>query len=773
MTSDELSAGANSFDDCDTEPINFIGSVQPHGCLISVDETRLRINFASANTSQYLGLDYRDLLGSDLSSVIGPENCAELLRLPLDPMTPDLLRPWFVDFKMPDDSDKSMECMPHRCGGQLILEFLHREPEPTSIWEEEMLRQRFISDLIKPNAMEELAHVSAEIMRNVTGFDRVMIYRFADDKHGEVIAESTVRPDSFLGLHYPASDIPDPARRHFVLNVMRSIPDINARPVPIYDAADLVPDADAATPLDLTYSKLRAVAPVHVEYLNNMGVGASMSISLITNRELWGLIACHHYGTRHVRWSRLRFAELLGGTISTLLQSIENTNQLRQSITAEKVAFAIEQKARVDGRLSDVVADSANALMELLHAQGLVLKLGGHITEYGSVPTPGLDFSALREAAIDGIATSSHLSNIIDMADSQQAHAAGAAYLELSEDGADFLVFLREQFEELIKWAGKPEKVERTSQDGTVRLSPRGSFALWREERKGKSKPFNALDHESLRIIRRALFALNSLARERDAVAAQKETEAEQARLRHALLDATRTSSMGELASALAHELNQPLAAVSNYINACRQELRNSGVTLPDNAAALFEEAVAESARAGDLVRRLRDFIARGDLVADHIDINTTIKQGIDLARDGNALDFEVRFELQEDLPKVWADPVQIAQVVLNLAKNSITAMKGMPTRVLTVRTRSQGGYLEVSVSDTGRGVPAAVKKTMFDPFHASTTSGMGIGLSLCRSIVEAHNGRIEARSEGRGTEIVFTLPMSETWDDATDAADG
>ena len=190
------------------------------------------------------------------------------------------------------------------------------------------------------------------MIRDVTGFDRVMIYKFAEDKHDEVIAESTNRPDSFLGLHYPASDIPDPARRHFTLNVIRTIPDINGARIPIVSRSGEVASETSSRPLDLTYSKLRAVAQVHVEYLNNMGVGASLSISLVTNNELWGLVACHHYGRRLVSSSRLRFAELLASTTSALLQSIENTNQLKKCITAEKTAFQIEQHARSGAALS-------------------------------------------------------------------------------------------------------------------------------------------------------------------------------------------------------------------------------------------------------------------------------------------------------------------------------------------------------------------------------------------------------------------------------------
>ena len=126
--------------------------------------------------------------------------------------------------------------------------------------------------------VEDLADIAAGFVREVTGFDRVMVYRFAEDKHGQVIAESTSRPDSFMDMHYPSSDIPEPARRHFMLNLIRSISDINAEPVPVLAQGGDVAGPNSDNPLDLTYSKLRGVAPVHVEYLSNMGVGASMSI---------------------------------------------------------------------------------------------------------------------------------------------------------------------------------------------------------------------------------------------------------------------------------------------------------------------------------------------------------------------------------------------------------------------------------------------------------------------------------------------------------------
>ncbi len=237
------------------------------------------------------------------------------------------------------------------------------------------------------------------------------------------------------------------------------------------------------------------------------------------------------------------------------------------------MAFRVEQQARGGASLKTLIAERADALMDLIGAQGLLLVLRGETQSFGSVPDDALRFSGLRELLEEGVATTSQLSAVIDIDDDQIQQAAGAAFLDLSEDGKDFLVFLRSHFDQTISWAGKPDKIETRTEDGITRLSPRGSFALWREERRGQSRPFDAPDHEALRILRRALFALNSIEHERIAREAQKSAEAEELRLRHALLDASRASSMGELASAIAHELNQPLSAISNYVSACRQEL--------------------------------------------------------------------------------------------------------------------------------------------------------------------------------------------------------
>jgi two-component system, LuxR family, sensor kinase FixL len=231
-----------------------------------------------------------------------------------------------------------------------------------------------------------------------------------------------------------------------------------------------------------------------------------------------------------------------------------------------------------------------------------------------------------------------------------------------------------------------------------------------------------------------------------------------------------RLSAMGQMGAALAHELNQPLTAIVNYLQACRRLLRAQVGTVPPRVDEALEKAIAQAARAGEIIRRLRQFVGKGDNERQFEDLNNVVEEASALALVGaKQLGVRVMLELASDLPLIALDKIQIQQVVLNLVRNAVEAMSTTEDPLLTIATRQfakQGvGLLaEVRISDSGSGLDPTVLSQLFQPFVTTKAGGMGVGLSICRSIVEAHGGQIwaEPNSQG-GTSFTFTVPTTAT----------
>jgi two-component system, LuxR family, sensor kinase FixL len=228
------------------------------------------------------------------------------------------------------------------------------------------------------------------------------------------------------------------------------------------------------------------------------------------------------------------------------------------------------------------------------------------------------------------------------------------------------------------------------------------------------------------------------------------------------LLHASRLSVMGQMASAMAHELNQPLTAVANYLEAGRH-LMATGAGAPERIADLMERAVGQAQRAGEIIRQLRQFVSKGETERSMQNLNQLVEEALALALVGaRQSGVRVSLELDHGLPAVILDPVQIQQVVLNLVRNAVEAMETVEKRELTISTCPVGDNIEASVADTGPGIASEVAARLFQPFVTTKKTGMGLGLSICREIVESHHGRLTASPRpGGGTIFRLILPMT------------
>jgi two-component system sensor kinase FixL len=243
--------------------------------------------------------------------------------------------------------------------------------------------------------------------------------------------------------------------------------------------------------------------------------------------------------------------------------------------------------------------------------------------------------------------------------------------------------------------------------------------------------------------------------------------------LQSELLHVSRFSAMGQMSSTLAHELNQPLTAITNYVKACRRMMDASDSKPSPKVLETMDKAVAQAVRAGQIIRRMRDFIEKGQTDRTAEGINKVVEEASALALVGAKQEnIRVNFQLAPDTPPVWIDKIQVQQVVLNLVRNAMEALILSPVRDLTISTAATfDGMVEVTVSDTGPGLAQVVTANLFQPFVTTKPKGMGLGLSICRSIIDAHGGRLwPTANPNGGVTFHFTVETArpENHDDDT-----
>lgn len=483
-------------DNCAREPIHIPGSIQPRGVLLTVREADGVVLQCSANVPALLGREVADVLDRPLGDVLGPVAAAAVAeQLAAVPDT-RVRNPGLVHVDVAG-STVAMDLVVHRPppstpeapGPVYVMEL---EPadgiRPLTFGTTYEGVRDAIADLNRVTAMTDLYDSAARHVRRLTGFDRVMIYRFDADYNGEVVAEAK-RDDlnAFLGLHYPASDIPPQARALYERSWIRLISDVDYTPVPV------VPTDDPTTgqPLDLTFATLRSVSPIHCEYLRNMGVRASMSISLLRDGRLWGMIACHHYSGPHAPSYGVRAAaEFLGVALSLRLVAQVEQDALAESRRSSAILARLVAASRDEEvPLADALTRD-DALLELVPADGVLVLAGGELRGRGRVPSdpPARQIAEWAASVSDGVLATDH---VRDCPGGPPDAAGVAGVLALALPDGDALVWLRDEVVRAVDWGGDPHNKAIAVREGDeVRLSPRTSFEAWRELVRGRSAPW-------------------------------------------------------------------------------------------------------------------------------------------------------------------------------------------------------------------------------------------------------------------------------------------
>lgn len=486
-----MSTTAPSVDltNCDREPIHLLGAIQPFGFLVAVSASDWLVQRVSANITAWLGAKVSDMLGRSLFDFFAAEAIHTLRnQLHIVNMTATTARIFGVAI---DAGVRRFDVAIHTADSQVVIEC-----EP-SVTDAEVNASALVRAMMsRVQTMREprtLSRVAAREMRALTGFDRVMVYRFAPDGSGEVIAESaTSGLESFLGLHYPASDIPRQARILYERNWLRIIPDIEAQPSPIESISEY-----SGKVLDLSQSIVRSVSPIHIEYLRNMGVRASMSVSILREGRLWGLFACHHYSPLHVSFERRTAAELFGQMFSLLMENRELEAEAGYENRARELHDRLVRSMVSDENRSRSMAMHLEELADLIACDGVGLAMNGQITLHGMTPDRR-QFAGLIEHIRQSMATSNNyptheIRTIYPAAADFQERAAGMLVMPLSRTPRDYLVYFRREMARTVNWAGDPTKPINIGPLGS-RLTPRKSFELWQETVTGQALPWTRVD---------------------------------------------------------------------------------------------------------------------------------------------------------------------------------------------------------------------------------------------------------------------------------------
>ncbi|SEI55993.1 ATP-binding protein [Pseudomonas sp. NFR16] len=722
---------------CADEPIRIPGAIQPHGVLLTVDEQHWTVQQASANARQLLGLAGDIAAGQPLSRWLGEEQ-AGLIREALSNGHLEEVNPLALVC-----GALQLDGLLHRHDGVVFIELepvLDEAHRPSL----DLHLSRTLRRLQTAGTLEALYEISVNEIRALTGYDRVLIYRFQDQGHGQVIAESAAPElDAYDGLFFPASDIPEQARELYRLNWLRIIPDATYVPAPMVPA--LRPDT--LQPLDMSYAVLRSVSPIHCHYMRNMGVRSSMSISLLKDNQLWGLISCGNRQPLQVPHALRAACQTIGQVLSMQISMLEERQAQLQRQAKENLLKSLAAAMReAEGDVYNGLIAHPEALMALAEASGVAVIIEGDVHLFGRCPSVeqvGALLKWVQLQATSAVETSS-LSALLPEAGAYQRIASGLLAISLPKPVDNAVLWFRPEVIDSVSWSGNPETAKHLVGD---RLQPRESFNVWKQQVEGTAQAWSVGDLYAVSDLRRSALEADlsrQVLREKDAVRARD-----------------------ELVAVVSHDLRSPLTVI---VMQCGMMQRVVAADVSPSSKRLISAVDTLQRATSRMTNLLEDLLDTSKIEAGRYSIEPQALEVSQFFEDAWTLLTPLALNKFIDLSftgephlKMFADPERIFQVLSNLVGNAIkfTPKEG----TISVTASVEGDLVVISVVDSGDGIAADQLPHVFERYwriREGNPSGTGLGLYISKGIVKAHGGELTASSEpGVGSEFRFTVPLA------------
>jgi chemotaxis family two-component system sensor kinase Cph1 len=715
---------------CAREAIHIPGKVQGHGFLVAINQ-ELKITYCSENIAAFASITAEALLGVPvyfLETAILKKVDGFIEKLIAIAKTKDGFQP--VNPYPVDLGGIDFNLIISASADQYLLEF---EPSVSDLHTDlQQVMGSMLSEIMADAKLSRLLDRAALQIQKVIGYDRVMIYKFHEDGHGEVVAE--VKNDEltpWLGLHYPSSDIPQQARELYRLNLVRLIADVEQVPSDIVTYKDL-----NEVPLDLTFSSLRAVSPMHIQYLKNMDVASSFSISLIHQGELWGLVACHNYTPRFIHYKQREAAKLIGQVLSSSLSFRQSEEDQHKSNKLKAAVDDLTRHLLRYNHIEDALFKHQVTLVQAVESGGAVLAYENHLYHSGKIPDVtflAAFISWLQENMQEMIYATDRLPEEYPPALAYKAMASGVLVCRLSKELKEYLIWFRPEVAATITWAGNPDKPVEISESGVAQISPRKSFETWIQQVKLTSLPWKNEDFRSaLQLKDEVSFAISRKA---------TETRILNEKLKVAY------DELDSFSYTISHDLKNPLTAIKSYSQLLK---RNSRLDPRDQK--MVEGILSGAGRMQSMIKEVLHYSKAGQInpkprLVDMTVLLSDLREQLLVAYEDLTLIINIGAT-----PPIFGDETMINQVFSNLLGNAIKYSGKINSPLITVSGEIIDNQICYRVTDNGIGIKVRDIEKIFDLFTRSADvddyEGTGVGLAIVKKIMEKHMGRIWVESE-------------------------